>query len=459
MSEGTSGADQPRAEDVPAEGPRTDPAVTSPVPGPDADAVAATSSTPGSMPAGHAGSPSGGRLRAPTPRVALAILTAIVVGVVLYLGRSAHTPFLIGLVLIYVLGPAIDRLARVRVAGRRVPRGLSVLIVYVVAIVVIVQGIALLIGPLVQQILEYVRDLPRFTQALDDATRRFTEFYREMQLPPGIREAIDRAIAQFGQGASNFDFGSLLPIARSIAGGFGIVFGFLIVPVWMFYILKDRPRLVEDFDRAIPPAWRRDVWAVLNIIERVFGRWLRGQLLLGLIVGLATFGGLVVLGFVIDQRFLSFAILLAVIAGIFELLPIIGPILSMIPTLLVAVTVRDPAAGVIGVLVLYLIVQQLENNVLVPKVQGDAIELHPSVVIFALIVGGAIAGLLGAIFALPITAAGRDVYRYLFRRASEDDPDIPPPEAPDMRRKIAPGPQTSQRTLLDERAIRATEGG
>ena len=138
--------------------------------------------------------------------------------------------------------------------------------------------------------------------------------------------------------------------------------------------------------------------------------------MLGLIVGVATFGGLVLLGTIVDPRFLQFAVFLAVIAGFLELLPIIGPIISMIPTLLIALTTRDPVIAVIGVVVLYLLVQQLENNVLVPIIQGDAVELHPSLVIFALIIGGSIAGLLGAILAIPITAAAMQVYRYLFRR-------------------------------------------
>jgi hypothetical protein len=105
------------------------------------------------------------------------------------------------------------------------------------------------------------------------------------------------------------------------------------------------------------------------------------------------------------------------VAGVFELLPIIGPILSMIPTILIALTISPGA--VVAVVILYLVVQQIENNVLVPKIQGDAIDLHPSIVIFALVLGGAIAGLLGAIFALPVTAAARDIFRYLFRRVGD----------------------------------------
>src|SRR5918999_157213 len=367
------------------------------------------------------------RLQAPTPRVGLLIATVIVLGVLLYLGRSALTPFLIGLVLIYIFDPAVDWLAKRRLGRWQIPRALAVLIVYILAAIIVVQAISLLIGPLVSQVLEYVRDFPRFARAVDGALGGLRETYLRLDLPEGIREAIDRAVADFGQGAGTFDFGTLLPIARTIAGTIGGIFAFLIVPVWAFYILKDRERLVERFHQALPPAWRDDAWDIASIVERVFGRWLRGQLLLGLVVGAATFVGLMVLGWLVDPRFIQFAVLLAVIAGVFELLPIIGPIISMVPTVLVALTVSNPVPAVVGVLVLYIIVQQVENNVLVPMIQGDAIELHPSVVIFALILGGSIAGLLGAIFALPIAAAGRDVYRYLFRRLSEGDPDIPPP--------------------------------
>ena len=193
----------------------------------------------------------------------------------------------------------------------------------------------------------------------------------------------------------------------------------MILPVWVFYLLKDRVVLVEAFDRALPPAWRFDTWVLLRTVERVFGQWVRGQLVLGFVVGILTFIGLVILGRTVDPIFGRYAILLSVIAGILELLPIIGPIISAIPAVLLAATAGIEA--VIAALVLYTLVQQIENNFLVPKIQGDATDLHPAAVMFAIIIGGALAGLIGAILALPIAAAGRDVVRYLFRRMSPDD--------------------------------------
>ena len=109
------------------------------------------------------------------------------------------------------------------------------------------------------------------------------------------------------------------------------------------------------------------------------------------------------------------------IAGVLELVPIIGQIISAIPAVLIAATAGIEAA--IAALILYTLVQRVENNFLVPKIQGDATELHPAAVIFAIVIGGALAGLLGAILALPITAASRDVVRYLFRRLSPDAPE------------------------------------
>jgi predicted PurR-regulated permease PerM len=139
---------------------------------------------------------------------------------------------------------------------------------------------------------------------------------------------------------------------------------------------------------------------------------------LGLTVAVFTFVGLVILSRLVDPVFGRYAVLLSVTAGVLELLPIIGPIIAAVPAVLLAATAGiEP---VIAALILYTVVQQVENNLLVPKIQGDAIQMHPALVMFALVIGGALAGLLGAILALPVTAAARDVVRYLFRRSSPD---------------------------------------
>ncbi len=348
------------------------------------------------------------RIRPPTARVALVLITSLVVAILLYSGREALTPFIVGALLIYLLSPLVERLSRLGV-----PRWLAVLLVYLVVGFVLVQSVSVLVRPLVEQIRAFASDLPSLTA-------RVQELYRQMDLPAVVRQAIDGWIAGLGEAGSGIDPGVFLPVANLTAAFISGIFGYLIIPVWAFYLLKDRPQLMTAFDRALPSDWRRDVWGVLQIVQRVFSQWIRGQLILGVTVGIATFIGLLILNATVDPVFGRFALLLAVSAGFLELLPIIGPIIAAVPAVLLALTAGPQAA--LAALLLYLLVQQLENNILVPKIQGDAVELHPSAVMFSLVVGGAIAGLLGAILSLPVTAAGRDVFRYLFHRLADESP-------------------------------------
>ncbi|HEX8939957.1 MAG TPA: AI-2E family transporter [Candidatus Limnocylindrales bacterium] len=370
------------------------------------------------------------RLRPPTPRVALLLVAAAALAFVLYLGRDVLAPFVIGLLLVYLLDPPVERLCRIYV-----PRWLAVLLVYGVALAVLVGGLDLLLAPVVQQLSAFVTGLPQYVADVDRQLQHLTAAYRGLDLPPEIRRALDQLGASITQRAGTFDPTVLLPVFSSIAGLVASFFGYLIVPVWTFYLLKDRPALTASFDQAVPEAWRADAWAVARIVDRVFRQWLVGQLFLGLTVGVATYVGLVILGNAVDPLFGRYALLLATVAGLFELLPIVGPILAAIPAVLLALTISLQA--VVPVIVLYFAIQQLENNLLVPKIQGDAVRLHPSAVMFALVVGGAIAGLIGAILALPIAAAARDIYRYLFRRLSES-PAVPTPATAEALATSAP---------------------
>jgi predicted PurR-regulated permease PerM len=346
-----------------------------------------------------------------SPRVALVIGTSIAIAVVLYAGRSALGPFILGLVLAYLLDIPVERMSRVGL-----PRWISVLIVYIVAAIAIYQGLRLMLRPLADEISTFIAEFPQFMTRIGD-------LYAHLDLPPALRHAVDTFLADLGRGVGGIDPSTLVPVASVFAGVLGTIVAYVIVPVWTFYLIKDRPALAAAADRSLPAEWRPDARNVASLALRVFGQWLRGQVILGLAVGIATFAGLILLSITVDPIFGRFAIFLAVVAGVFELLPIIGPILSAIPAILLALTAGvEPA---LAALVLYLVIQQVENNLLVPKIQGDAVELHPTIVMVALVLGGSIGGLLGAILALPIAATSRDVFRYVFHRVDQ------PPSSPD----------------------------
>ncbi len=352
-----------------------------------------------------------------SPRVAVLIVAAIVIGLVLWMARDSIRPFILGLLFVYLLDPPVRWLVR---HGLR--RMVAILVVYIIGVVAFVGFVTLTLTPLVNEVVRFVEDFPKLAADLDTQLQKLGEFYQRLQIPIAVRDWIDSVIAGIGHGGSGgADISFLLPLITGASSLLGAVFAYFILPVWVAYILKDKATLVATFDRSLPESWRFDTWAVIKTVERDFGQWVRGQIILGFVVGIATFIGLIVLSRTIDPIFGRYAVLLSVIAGLFELVPIIGPIISAVPAVLLAATV-GPAA-VVAALALYFLVQQVENNFLVPKIQGDAVQLHPAAVVFAIIVGGSLAGLLGAILALPITAAFRDIVRYLFRRLSPDQPE------------------------------------
>jgi predicted PurR-regulated permease PerM len=340
-----------------------------------------------------------------------------VAGLVLWMARDSIRPFILGLLFVYLLDPPVRWLVR-----RGLRRTLAILVVYVVGIVAVIEFLALTLTPLVNELLRFVTDFPALAAQLEEQLKRLGEFYERLQIPAEIRDWIDSMLAGVGGGggAGGADLSFLMPLVTGASSLLGAVFAYFILPVWVAYILKDKTALVGMFDQSLPETWRFDTWAVIKTVERDFGQWVRGQIILGFVVGIFTFVGLIVLSRTVDPIFGRYAVLLSVIAGLLELVPSVGRIISAVPAVLLAATAG--VAAIIWVLVLYFLVQQIENNFLVPKIQGNAVQLHPAAVVFAIIVGGSLAGLLGAILALPVTAAFRDVVRYLFRRLSPDQP-------------------------------------
>ncbi len=383
----------------------------------DADAIpTGAPSAAGAIPAATAADTRTPDLRvgAPTPRVALVIIAAVALVAILYAGREILAPFVLGIFLVFLLDPPVESLAR-----RGIGRAWAVLLVYLTVIAIVVVLVAITAAPLIAQVRKLIDELPTILETLRTQLLALLE---HLGVPADIIASIRDALAHLDETLGGIDPGVVLPFLTSIFSLVGSVVAFLIVPVWVFYVVRDRPSVTAGLEAGIPAPWRGDVRAVTSIATNVLGRWVRGQLVLGSAVGLATLAGLVLLGIFIDPVFLRFSIILAVLAAFLELLPIIGPIISAIPAVILGATVSPLA--LVAVFLLYLAIQQLENTFLVPKIQGDAVELHPAAVLFVIVLGGAVYGLLGAILAVPIAAAARDVYRHFFRRLSDHESDL-----------------------------------
>lgn len=371
----------------------------------------------------------------------LLVLSALyLVGWLLWQARSALTPFIFGAILAYLFLPVVNRLER------RVPRWAAILIVYALVLAIVITFFAFLVPPLVEQFGQLVRALPDIPTIERWVDMLITEYQQLLaNLPPSIQTEVQNTIAEVIASALNTIRTNLLSYLRnlgtfllssmlSVASTVAFLLGFFLVPFWLFYVLMDQRAGRERLNHALPEQLRTDFWSVITIIDSDFSGYLRGQLLLGLVVGSAAGIGLGLLNLLGME--VPYVLILAVIAGVTELIPVIGPIIGSIPAIVLGF-VDSPTTG-LAVLLLYVAIQQLENNFLVPRIVGDSVGLHPAVLMVLLVVCAQVFGVLGAILSAPMGAVSRDVFLYVYGRLS--DPPRPPGELPPRLRKAGISP-------------------
>lgn len=344
-------------------------------------------------------------------------LAIYLIGWLLLSAQSALTPFILGLVLAYLLLPIVNRL------NRRMPRWLAILIVYLGLGGLVGILVAFIIPPAAEQIRELVRTIPSVSE-FEKIGADLLQVYRA-NVPEDLREPINTAasntlrtlqsnISSYAQSVGGFVVGRIAQVINTVI----YVLGLLIIPIWLFFVLNDQEKGSIALNRMIHPRARNDFWQVWSIINSVLSNYVRGQLILGLAVGLAAGLGLLALG--VFGFKIPYILLLSIIAGITELIPIIGPIIGAIPAVLIAFSV-SPAAGV-AALILYIVIQQLENNFLVPRIVGESIGIHPAVLSVALLAMGQVFGILGIILAAPVAAITRNLFVYTYGRLSGATP-------------------------------------
>ena len=385
----------------------------------------------------------GGGVRGSYGRGALWLAMLLAVFWVGWQARWSLFPFAVGTLFAYVLTPLVDRIASLAPAHTHradvLRRGVAVLAVYG-GILLVFAGLGFAVVPLAaDQGTEFVDGFPELRQDAQDQANEWLEVYRE-RVPANARGWIDGFVADTGDQIAASLAARTRGVFASLTGTIGVIFGFLIVPIWLFYALRDRHSFERNFRAALPGAVRIDILNGLRIADALLGRYLRGQLFLGLVVGVLIFAGLTLLN-------VDLSIALAIFAGVTELIPIIGPWIGALPALLVVAASGDPEK-LVWVALLYLLVQQLENNLLVPRIQSHAVDLHPAMIILLLTIAGAVFGFIGLLVIVPLTALLRELFWYadhrlrglapreallrthVARRLALDPPDMPPPPPP-----------------------------
>ena len=325
----------------------------------------------------------------------LVALTLLVI-----LAQDALAPYIIGLILVFLMNGLVDRM---QAAG--VPRWGGTLIALVGLIVVVIVFVWVILAALLEQLGTLIASLPEIADAVAD-------WVLGLPLPENLDEAIATWVEGWPQAVPDLLAGVFGVLASGVAGFVAIVIAWAGLPFWIYYALSDSPALLVGLRTAVPGSFRAAVFAILAILGDVFGAWARGMALIAGIVFVPFVVGFYLFGIWIDPDIGEYALLFAVTLAVSELIPIIGPILAVIPILIITAVIAG-IPGVLAVGILFVIVEQIDGAVIQPKVHGDALDLHPAVILPALVVGAALAGLMGAILSLPLAAAARQTVAYL----------------------------------------------
>jgi len=226
-------------------------------------------------------------------------------------------------------------------------------------------------------------------------------------LPDPVKVRVEETIGRFSEMLGGIIQQAVEGTAVVISYTFSLVLAILIIPFWTFYLLLDSDEISSSLHRSVPDILREDVSKIVTLVDTVFSSYLRGQLFLGVIIGIISTIVFSIMG-------VNFSVLLGLIAGIFEMVPNIGPVLGAIPAILVALS-QDPILA-LWVTVYAFAVQQVENLFISPQVIGETLKLHPVVVMVVLVIGSEISGLVGLFLAPVVTAALRDLFRYIYYR-------------------------------------------
>lgn len=376
----------------------------------------------------------------------LLVLAALYgIGWMFWFSWAALLPFQIGVILAYLTLPVINRMEQY------MPRWAAIVLVYTGGLIIFISGIAIIVPPLIAQANEAINSLPSFAEIQHQANVIFeqVEALRE-NTPEALRQPIEEGLNEaivslqsnltaYVQSVLSLIISSTLSLINTVT----FVLGFLIVPFWLFYVVKDQRLGRDTFDSMLHPMIRADFWAIIKIFDRVFSSYIRGQLLLGLVVGSAAWVGLTVLelaGFGI-----RYSVLLAVIAGVTELIPIVGPVIGAIPA--IGMGLFDSPTTALAVVILYMLIQQLENNLLVPRIVGQSVGIHPAILMVLIVIISQVLGFIGIILAAPLAAVVRDIFRYIYGRLS--DPPRPAGLLPDEP-PVAAQPDTQPQPLSSE---------
>lgn len=344
------------------------------------------------------------------PENTISITTGTIVKTLVILAGAWLLFYLRDLVLVVltavVIASAMDPAVRTFVRWK-MPRIIAVILLYLLVIGFVVGMFYAFVPSLIGDFTSLISSLPSYLDILN-RLGAYNEYANVLGLPSPTNFSPADLIAQARESLhlTGF-FGNAFGAAASIFGG---LFSFVLIFVLSFYFTMSETG-IDDFINVVTPrqyrAYMLDLW---SRSKKKIGLWMQGQLLLGVIMGVLVYLGLTILG-------IKHALLLAVLAAFFELIPVFGPTLAAVPAILIGFADGGLTMGLL-VIALYIILQQFENHLIYPLVVTKVVGVPPLLVILGLIIGAKLAGFLGILLSVPVVATVQELVRDRATRSS-----------------------------------------
>ena len=331
--------------------------------------------------------------------IKITIIIGALIGFIyfIWLVRSALYPFIIGLLLAYMLNPMVCKLE-----DKGLNRLIAIIIIYLLLFGIVIIGGSKLLTLLIKDLEYFAQDLPRIVARINELLIFIQSQYQNSALPYAVRLAIDDALLLAEKDMQEFIgqiVNSIITIARNSIG-------LAISPILAFYLLHDWYEIKSKLLLLLPGRWRSECILFFRDVDKVLAGIIRGQLTVACIVGIFVTGGLYFLQ-------LKFALIIGILAAIFDIIPYFGPIIGAAPAVMLAI-LESPWLTA-EVIIMFIIIQQIEGNIIHPQIIGENIGLHPLAVIFFVLVGGELGGLLGMLLGVPLAAIGKVFVRHMLK--------------------------------------------
>lgn len=324
------------------------------------------------------------------------ILTVLIVGLSVYFFQHLSS-VLVGLFIAYIFSVAINPLLN-KLEDLKIPRPLSAFVFLISFFSICITLVTSIVGSLISQTENFFTQLPQIVQKL-------SPYFEKFNLTFNISDIT--SIPQIYTAPSN--------VAKLALGTFSGIISFFTLSVISYYLMEDRPNLKKHLDFLFGDKKSDILYKVMCQLESRLGAWVRGEIFLMIIVGLLNYIGFMLIG-------IPSAIPLAVIAGVLELVPNIGPTIAAVPAAIVGFSI-SPTHGFLA-LGLAVLVQQLENNIIVPKIMQQAVDLHPVVTIISLLIGFQLGGPGLAVLSLPIVLSLQIILKHIRTAPQKDEIEI-----------------------------------